>query len=161
MEGVHVLLVDDERGFVETLAGRLALRGCRITSALDGRQALEALTDRPGIEVVVLDLQMPGTDGIEILKAIKERNPLVEVIFLTGQSSLATALAAMKRGAFDYLEKPYDPDSLAVLIARAVARKRYFEDKIREVRIIPYISDRERQRLLDEIKETAARRNTP
>ena len=82
LEGIRVLLVDDERRFVETLAERLSMRGLVPRVAHDGPQALEAVT-RP-VDVIVLDLRMPGMDGFEVLRKVKASNPQVQVIILTG-----------------------------------------------------------------------------
>ncbi len=108
---IKVLLVDDEREFVETLSDRLRARELQPAVAYDGEQALEAVRrDEP--EVMILDLKMPGIDGMEVLRRIKRERPAVEVIILTGHGSEADERMAKELGAFAYLEKPVD---LAVL----------------------------------------------
>ena len=108
----NILLVDDEEDFVEMLALRLEEAGENVTKAYDGQQCLDLL-DRKPIDVVILDIKMPGMDGIQALKAIKGRHPLIEVILLTGHGTTETAIKGMKLGAYDYLLKPADFDDLA------------------------------------------------
>ena len=112
MMELSVLLVDDEVAFVEALARRLGKRGFRVATATSGPQALEVLAEGGATrtDVVILDVKMPGMDGLETLAAIKERHPLVEVIMLTGHATVESAIEGMKRGAFDYLMKPCDMD---------------------------------------------------
>ncbi|MBI4792891.1 MAG: response regulator [Deltaproteobacteria bacterium] len=151
----YVLIVDDEVQFVEAMVERLTIRDFQVASALRGPQALALLAKEPDIEVVVLDLKMPGMDGLEILKAIKIEPPFVHGIMLTGYSTIETVTAAMKLGAFDYLLKPYDMEKMVSLINEAAARKRNFDEQIREARMIPYISERDRQELIDRIEAAA------
>ena len=107
-----VLLVDDEREFAQTLSERLLLREIGSAVAYDGEQALKMVAeDEP--EVLVLDLKMPGIDGIEVLKRIKRDYPKVEVIILTGHGSARDMEQCMSLGAFAYLEKPVDIDKLS------------------------------------------------
>jgi DNA-binding NtrC family response regulator len=104
---IGVLLVDDERDFTETLGLRLKEEGHRVSMTFSGEQALRDLEyGHDTVDVVVLDLKMTGQDGVEILKAIKRRWPLLEVIIMTGHGSIDTAVACLKAGAFDYLLKP-------------------------------------------------------
>jgi two-component system, OmpR family, response regulator CpxR len=107
-----VLLVDDEREFVQTLSERLLLREMGSAVAYDGESALSLIReDEP--EVMILDLKMPGIDGIEVLRRVKQTNPDVEVIILTGHGSEADRETCMKLGAFAYLQKPVDIDLLS------------------------------------------------
>lgn len=131
----NVLLVDDEVAFVETMTKRLAKRDLSISSAFTGREALDELERKKSIEVVILDVLMPGMDGIETLGEIKKRHPLVEVIMLTGHATVETAIEGMKRGAFDYLMKPCDIDQLLLKVKEAASRKRQQENKILEARM--------------------------
>jgi signal transduction histidine kinase len=112
MESPLVLLADDEVGFVETLAKRLRKRDLVVVTAHSGQEALEKLIVHSTIEVVLLDIKMPGMDGVATLKAIKRLHPLVEVILLTGHASVESAIEGMKLGAFDYLTKPVDLEVL-------------------------------------------------
>ncbi len=131
---IRVLLVDDEEEFVETLAQRLEVRDLDVSTALNGADALERLEDRE-IDVVVLDLQMPGVDGLQVLRSIKERKPLIEVIMLTGHATVETAIEGMKLGAFDFLIKPTETEELLEKIARAFGRKSEQDQRIREAEI--------------------------
>lgn len=131
----NVLLVDDEVAFVETMTKRLAKRDLSISSAFTGREALDELERKKSIEVVILDVLMPGIDGIVTLGEIKKRHPLVEVIMLTGHATVETAIEGMKRGAFDYLMKPCDIDQLLLKVKEAASRKRQQENKILEARM--------------------------
>ena len=131
----NVLLVDDEVPFVETMTKRLTKRDLRITSAFGGQEALDKLEEDRSVEVVILDVKMPGMDGNETLKEIKRRYPLVEVIMLTGHATVESGIDGMKLGAFDYLMKPCDMDQLISKVKEAVAKKRQHEDKIIEARM--------------------------
>jgi DNA-binding NtrC family response regulator len=131
----NVLLVDDEVPFVETMTKRLTKRDLRISSAFSGIEALDKLAKDNTIEVVILDVKMPGMDGIDALREIKKRHPLVEVIMLTGHATVETAIEGMKVGAFDYLMKPCEIDILISKVAEAAARKRKQEEKILEARL--------------------------
>lgn len=149
----NVLLVDDEEEFIAITARRLRKRGFTVYCAFSGEEALEQLALPEAVDVVVLDVKMPGSDGIETLKAIKNRHPLVEVIMLTGHATVPTAIEALKYGAFDYLTKPCDIDTLIAKGGRAVARKKDREARILDVRMMPYISERERNSLISRILE--------
>jgi two-component system response regulator CpxR len=121
-----VLLVDDEREFVETLSERLVMRDMGSAVAYDGESALELIkADEP--EVMILDLRMPGIDGIEVLRRVKQTNPDIEVIILTGHGSEADRETCMGLGAFAYLRKPVDIDKLTQMIKKAnekISRKK-------------------------------------
>lgn len=131
-----VLVVDDEVQFVETLVKRLDKRGVKVRAAHSGPQALEALEGGGATrtDVVVLDVKMPGMDGLETLAAIKKAHPLVEVIMLTGHATVESAIEGMKHGAYDYLMKPCDLDVLMAKINQAAVKKREHEAKILEAR---------------------------
>jgi DNA-binding NtrC family response regulator len=131
-----VLMVDDEKGFVEALARRLTKRGVTVSTAYSGNEALDKLSGGGAamIDVVLLDVKMPGMDGLETLQIIKERHPLMEVVMLTGHATVESAIEGMKRGAFDYLMKPCDVEVLLTKLSEAAARRREQEDKILEAR---------------------------
>jgi len=107
-----VLLVDDERPFVKGLARVLNFKGFDVVTAFDGHGAIEAVRSRGAFDVVILDIKMPGMDGIMALKEIKSLAPDTEVIMLTGYASLETGKKAMRHGACDYLMKPFDVEEL-------------------------------------------------
>jgi len=131
-----VLLVDDEVAFVETLVKRLAKRDVRVSAAHSGQEALDKLADSgpTRIDVVILDVKMPGMDGLETLTRIKEEHPLIEVIMLTGHATVESAIDGMKKGAFDYLMKPCEVDDLLEKLNEATDKKREHEEKILEAR---------------------------
>ncbi len=131
----NVLLVDDEVAFVETMTKRLTKRDLEITAAFSGDEALAALASNNLIEVVILDVKMPGMDGLDTLKAIREKHPIIEVIMLTGHATVESAIDGMKKGAFDYLMKPCDMDVLIPKVEEAAVKKRAHEEKIMEARI--------------------------
>ena len=128
---INVLLVDDEKDFVEMLSLRLKEVGEKPVIAYSGKECLETLKNTD-IDVVILDIKMPGMDGIETLKEIKKRFPLIEVIMLTGHGSTETAVEGMKIGAFDYLMKPADFTDLAEKMENARKRKDEQKERIRK-----------------------------
>jgi len=129
-----VLLVDDEQDFLDTLAERMRSRGMEVTTAADARQALAA-ADREVFDAIVLDLQMPGMDGIEALKALKEKNPDLQVIMLTGHATVEKGITAMKLGAVDLLEKPADLKELTAKVKEAHARRLLLVQKKAEKKV--------------------------
>ena len=135
MSIANVLLVDDEVSFVETFSERLELRDFEISKAFSGEEALQVLDENKNIEIVILDVKMPGMDGIETLTEIKRKYPLVEVMMLSGHADVASAIDGMKHGAFDYLMKPVDMDQIITKVTEAVAKKRQHEEKIIQARI--------------------------
>jgi DNA-binding NtrC family response regulator len=135
MSLAKVLFVDDEIPFVEALTKRLTKRELDILPAYSGDEALKRLAEQSDIEVVILDVKMPGMDGIETLKGIKNKFPLVEVIMLTGHATVESAIEGMKLGAFDYLMKPCEIEILVAKVSEAAARKRRHEEKIVQARL--------------------------
>lgn len=134
MEKINVLLVDDEIDFLSTIAKRLTKRGFNILKADTGVAALNLLK-KNAIDVVVLDMKMPGMDGIETLKEIKSYDSLVEVIMLTGHANIDAAVKGMEMGAFDYLMKPTEIDELCYKLEDAYQRKILQERKINQKKI--------------------------
>jgi len=122
-ERPQVLLVDDEADFLESLGQRLRLRGLPVLTAASGPRALEIIAENP-VDVVVLDVRMPGMDGIECLRRIKETHPQIEVVMLTGHADLQTSLEGMRFGFFDYLTKPVRLEHLIEKIQEAFERGR-------------------------------------
>jgi two-component system response regulator CpxR len=113
-----VLLVDDEKEYVHTLSERLETRNIGSSVVYDGTQALD-FVERDEPDVMVLDLMMPGIDGIEVLRRLKKQRPHIEVIILTGHGSQREEVLARELGAFAYLQKPVDVDDLAELMKKA------------------------------------------
>jgi len=132
VDAPKVLIVDDEVRFIQALVRRLKKRKLVAASADSGAEALRRLDEDPA-DVVVLDLKMPGMDGIEVLKEIKARHPLIEVIMLTGHANVEIAIEGMELGAFDYLMKPADIDELLYKIQDAHQKKAIQEAKIRNM----------------------------
>jgi DNA-binding NtrC family response regulator len=128
---LSVLLVDDEKDFVDLLGLKLREVGMKVQEAYDGRQCLLKLKEDL-VDVVVLDIKMPGMDGIDVLKEIKRLYPLVEVVMLTGHGTIETAVEGMKLGAFDYLLKPADFDELLTKLKGARKRKQEQESRIQK-----------------------------
>jgi DNA-binding NtrC family response regulator len=130
-----VLLVDDEVPFVETMTKRLAKRDLTIFSANSGPDALAQLDNNELVDVVILDVKMPGMDGIAALREIKKAHPLIEVIMLTGHATIESGIEGMRLGAFDYLMKPCDIDMLMQKVLDAKAKKDKHNEKITQARI--------------------------
>lgn len=122
MDAFSVLLVDDEEEFLETLVKRLAKRKLVVTGVTNAQDAIRTLTEKP-IDIVVLDVKMPGMDGLEALRQIKSTSPEVEVIMLTGHANMEAAIQGMELGAFDYLMKPMDIDELLYKLQDAYKKK--------------------------------------
>ena len=156
MKKCRVLLVDDETEFVETLAKRLkprdleasidpkreessSLVGIDAFTAANGLDAIRIMDEQP-VDVVVLDVKMPGLGGVEVLRKTKQKHPLVEVIMLTGHSSVESAVEGLKLGAFDYVTKPCDIFGLMKKISEAYAKKAAVEEKIRKAKTEQIIS---------------------
>jgi DNA-binding NtrC family response regulator len=138
---VSVLLVDDEKDFVETLAERLETRGFKVSKAFSGDECLEAIRE-DHIDVVILDVLMPGKDGIETLREIKRTNPLIEIMMLTGHGTIDTAIKGLQLGAHDYLKKPTETKELVEKILRAYAKKSEQEERIRRAQIDKIVATR-------------------
>ena len=123
MEGLRVLFVDDEDDFRETIVKRLNARKRPAMGAESGVRALESGKDND-FDVIVLDVKMPGMDGIETLRHIKQMKPEIEVIMLTGHASVEFGLKGMQLGAFDYVMKPAPLNELLDTINQAYSKKR-------------------------------------
>jgi len=132
---IQLLLVDDEKAFLDTITKRLKKRALDVSSVNSGKDALVELKKNKTIEVVVLDVKMPGLDGIQTLIEIKKEFPLIEVIMLTGHATVETAIDGMKLGAFDYMMKPCDIEVLVNKVNNAAVKKRNHDEKIMEARI--------------------------
>ncbi len=122
MEQLRILLVDDEEDFASTLAERLVLRGFQVKTANSGTDALRHVRE-DDFSVLILDVKMPGIDGLGLMAEVKRKRPDLPVILLTGHGSVANAKTGMKKGAFDYLMKPIDIDELIEKIRDAVGRE--------------------------------------
>jgi len=134
MSEITVLLVDDEEDFVTVLAERLERRGLMVDTAQSGEIALQKAGKHP-FDAVVLDMAMPGMDGVDTLRGLLQINKDFQVILLTGQSTIQQAVEAMKLGALDLLEKPTDIEVLVARIDDAARKKTRLDDKRIERRI--------------------------
>jgi two-component system, OmpR family, response regulator len=123
MEKFRVLVVDDEDDFRNTLIKRLETRKVPVTGAAGGDEALSLLKEQD-FDVVVLDVKMPGKDGIEILQEMKKLKPHIEIILLTGHASVESGIQGMRLGAFDYIIKPTPLDELLDKMQQAFDRKK-------------------------------------
>jgi DNA-binding NtrC family response regulator len=132
MTAPFIMIVDDEVPFVETVVKRLGKRNIETLAAFSAEEGLKKLEVHQNIEVIVLDIKMPGMDGIAALKEIKRLAPLVEVIMLTGHATIESAIDAMKLGASDFLMKPCDIEELILKVEEAIQKKREHDKKIQE-----------------------------
>lgn len=139
MNSIHLLIVDDEERFLSTTKILMEKKGVKTLTAAGGAEALQVL-DEARVDVVILDVKMPGMDGVETLKRIKRKYPLIEVIMLTGHASVDSAVDGMKLGAFDYVMKPSDIPEILEKVQKAYDKKQAMEEKIRKVKIERIIS---------------------
>jgi len=128
-----VLFVDDEIEFLETLIKRMKKRNIKASGVKNGEEALDFLAENQA-DVIVLDVRMPTMDGIQTLQEIKKRNPLIEVIMLTGHACLEVAREGMEIGAFDYLIKPIDIDELIYKLEDAYSKIKIHKEKIKKLK---------------------------
>jgi len=132
-----VLLVDDEKDFIEGLSERLKVRGVEVSCSTTGKDAIDLVHDEE-FDVVVLDLNMPEMDGLEVLKKLKEESPETEIIMLSGHGTVKTSTEAIKLGAEDFLEKPLDMNKLLEKISEAkdkhiMVMKKKTKEEIEEI----------------------------
>ena len=130
MKDMKMMLVDDEERFLSTTKKLLARKGIDVLTATSGPEALEILREH-NVHVVILDVKMPGMDGIATLKQIKRQYPMVEVIMLTGHATAESAVEGLKSGAADYLMKPTHIDELIQKAQEAYEKRQRLEEKIR------------------------------
>ena len=130
---IKLLIVDDEEDFLTTIAERLGMRDFDITTAAEGKLAVKA-AKKGHFDVAILDMKMPGMDGMELLQILKKKHKFLEVIILTGHVAIDSAVEATKLGAFSYLEKPCDFDNLMEVLKKAYEariRKKFEHDQKR------------------------------
>jgi DNA-binding NtrC family response regulator len=139
MNEFNVLVVDDEEEFRDMTIKRLNKRGLHAEGAESGNKALEIL-EKSRIDVVLLDVKMPGMDGIETLRHIRNLKPLVEVVLLTGHASVDSGIEGMKLGAFDYLMKPIELEPLLDKLTDAYEKKRLHQEKIEAAQMKKHMS---------------------
>ncbi len=134
MKEMTMMLVDDEERFLSTTKKLLARKGHDVFTATSGPEALDLLREH-NIHVVILDVKMPGMDGIATLKQIKRQYPMVQVIMLTGHATAESAVEGLKSGATDYLMKPTDVGELLSKAEEAFEKRKRLEEKIRVARM--------------------------
>jgi DNA-binding NtrC family response regulator len=127
----NVLLVDDEEQFLDVLSQRLEARGLKVKAVTNGEDAVNQVEDY-SFDAIIVDLAMPGIDGIETLKRIKEKRPDLEIIMLTGHATVKSGIEAMKLGADDFLEKPVDLNVLLEKIGEAKNKRMLVVEKGRQ-----------------------------
>lgn len=118
---MHILIVDDEHEFLELMSNRLQKRGFTVSTAANGEAALELIGQR-SFDAMVLDVKMPGIDGIEVLRRVKEMRPGMPVLLLTGHASIEAAMTGVESGAVDYLLKPVPINDLIMRLRDIAAR---------------------------------------
>jgi DNA-binding NtrC family response regulator len=134
MEKPKLMLVDDEERFTATTRKLLEKKGFEVETAGSGGEALERLRSHP-VHVVILDVKMPGMDGVATLREIKRQFPMIEVIMLTGHATVESAVEGLKSGAVDYLMKPADLEEIIEKATEAYNRRTNIEEKIRVARM--------------------------
>jgi DNA-binding NtrC family response regulator len=133
--GERILLVDDETDFLDVMSERLAARGIDVATSASAEDAIERIGNEL-FDAVILDLQMPGMDGLEALKQMKKRRPELQVILLTGHATVEKGVEAIKLGAMDLVEKPADLESLREKIKKAKQKKMLIVEKANEEKIM-------------------------
>jgi FixJ family two-component response regulator len=128
MRSKRILLVDDEKNIRLTLARSLQPLGLETESAVNGEEALAQL-QRKEFGLMLLDLKMPGMDGMEVLRRVSETRPDIRVIIITAHGTVESAVEAMKLGAVDFIQKPFTPEKILELVARVLAREELDEEK--------------------------------
>jgi DNA-binding NtrC family response regulator len=131
----RVLLVDDEEEFLEIMSERMQARDIEVTTSTSAREAMDLIATET-YDAVIMDFMMPEMDGIEALKAIKEKNPEMQIILLTGHATVEKTVEAMKAGAMDLIEKPADLDALSEKIKTAHNQKAVIVEKKNQERVI-------------------------
>lgn len=138
---INLLLVDDEEKFLDSIAKRLELKGLQVTAVADGKKAIET-AEKKLFDVALVDFQMPGMDGAQVLKTLKQRHKYLEIIMLTGHATVDSAVECTRLGAFKYLEKPYEFEKLIEVIQEAYEHrlKRKFEHNQKRMEEIQKLS---------------------
>lgn len=147
----QILVVDDERDIRDGSERILTRKGYRVTTASNGEEALQHV-EETRFAIVLLDLKMPGMDGLEVLRLIRESHPETLVIVITGYATIETAIEAMKRGAYDFMPKPFKPDQLRIVVDRAIELKQLTDEAKR--------LQEERQRTLKDLHLEQSRTRT-
>ena len=120
-QSARILIIDDEKGMLDLLSYELGGQGYQVVTAMNGREGLERVK-RDRFQLVITDVKMPGMDGVEVLQEIKKLDPDLEVIMTTGFGTIETAVAAMKKGAYDFIQKPFNLNEVTNLIEKVLER---------------------------------------
>jgi signal transduction histidine kinase/FixJ family two-component response regulator len=148
---VQVLVVDDEESIRDGSERILTKMGCHVLTAVEGGEALDVLT-REAVSIVLLDMKMPGMDGMEVLRRIRQKDDSILVIVITGYATVETAIEAMKQGAYDFIPKPFEPDQLRIVVNRALEKLRLTQEAL--------MLDQERTRTLSDLDAEKSRVRT-
>jgi CheY-like chemotaxis protein len=124
-----ILIVDDEKNIRLTLSQVLEILGAEIDSASNGEEALAKLEEKD-FGLILLDIRMPGMDGMEVLRRVREIRPDIRIVMITAYGTIESAVEAMKLGAVDFLQKPFDPEEIRELVSRVMDRDRLDEHKV-------------------------------
>jgi DNA-binding NtrC family response regulator len=162
-KSTRILIVDDEEIVRESMSGWLEKDGYSLSSAPDGASALKAV-DEGDWSILVVDLKMPGIDGLQVLQKVKESHPQIAIVIMTAYATVDTAVRAMKLGAYDYIVKPFDPEELSLMIQKIVAQQALVRENLilrkalkREYRFHDFVSKSPVMRDVLELAKTAAR----
>jgi len=138
---IKILMVDDEEKFLQAVSERLSIKGFDVKTATNGDDAIAA-AKKGGYDVAIVDLQMPGTDGTQVLKVLKENHRYIEIIMLTGHATVDAAVECTRLGAFKFLEKPYDFDRLVDALKDAYQARieKKFESNRKRMEMIQRLS---------------------
>lgn len=135
---IRLLIVDDEVKFLDSISKRLELRGFDVAKAMSGKDAVETARNKK-FDLALLDLKMPGMDGRQVLEILKKEHKFIEIIILTGHGSLESAVECTKLGAYGYLPKPYELDSLLEVLKEAYEarlKKKFERDQARMQKVM-------------------------
>ena len=148
---VQVLVVDDEESIRDGSERILTKMGCHVLTAVEGGEALDVLA-KEAVSIVLLDMKMPGMDGMEVLRRIRERYDTILVIVITGYATVETAIEAMKQGAYDFIPKPFEPDQLRIVVNRALEKLQLTQEAL--------MLEQERTRTLSDLDTEKSRIRT-
>ena len=148
---MQILVIDEHQDLASLLEQRFAEGDCTLRSTFSSEEGLAAIEADLPLDVVLLNLNTSDREGLNVLQRIKKCNPLVEIIMLTRQADVHTAVEAVKAGAFDYLPKPVQVESLVLKIEQAAQRKRLRADLIQDVYMTPYLTPREKKEKINRI----------
>jgi len=152
---IRLLIVDDEKEFLDTIAERLEMRNFNVIKASQGEEAIKAANEKK-FDLAILDFKMPGMNGKQVLEILKREHKYLEIIVLTGYSSIESAVECTKLGAFDFLTKPYNFEKLLDILRRAYEtrmKKKFDDDKLRQEKISRIVLKESPLEILRELKK--------